>query len=114
MTLWKMILGVLLFALATAILYVWGLKKSVGQQEDMNRDMLHVCGGRVVKYLKKHDTISDGEIAARIEGVSVRPFWSRKRMTVKCGKEFAPQVIEFLLDQQYVEKVDEKTYRLRR
>lgn len=34
MTTGKIILGILLFAIITAILYVWGLKKSVGQMED--------------------------------------------------------------------------------
>jgi len=114
MTPWKIIAGVLLFAAATAVLYVWGLKKSMGEQEDMKRGLLHACGSRVIKYLKKHDTISEAEIAGRIEGMSIRPFWSRNRMTVKCGKDFAPQVIAFLLDQQYIQEAGEKTYRLRR
>ena len=32
MTAMQMLLGVLLFAAVTAVLYVWGLKKSLGQQ----------------------------------------------------------------------------------
>ena len=81
----KIILGIFLFAAATAVLYVWGLKKSVGQQEDMTRSLLHACGSRVVKYLKKHDTISRAEIAKVIEGVTIHPVWSRKRLTVQNG-----------------------------
>lgn len=109
----KIILGILLFAVAAAILYVWGLKKSMGQQEDMTRNLLHACGSRVLKYLKKHDTISASEIANVIEGVTVRQFWSRSRMTVQNGKDFAPQVIDFLLDQQYIQHAGSGTYRLR-
>ena len=74
----QMILGILLFALATAVLYVWGLKKSVGQREDLDRSLMSACGSRVVRYLKKHDTITEAETAALIEGMTVGPFWSRQ------------------------------------
>ena len=35
MTAGQMILGILLFAAATAILYVWGLRKSMTQAADL-------------------------------------------------------------------------------
>ena len=48
----QIILGIALFAAATAILYVWGLKKSMSQQEDLERSLMSACGSRVVKHLK--------------------------------------------------------------
>ena len=36
----QIILGIALFAAATAILYVWGLKKSMSQQEDLERSLI--------------------------------------------------------------------------
>lgn len=114
MNLWQAILGVLMFAIAAVVLYVWGMKKMLVQQEDMSRNLLHACGSRVVKYLKKHHTISQAEIAKEIEGVTIHQIWSRKRLTVQNGKDFAPQVIAFLLDQQYIQETDsKKTYRLK-
>ena len=62
MTTGQIIAGVLLFAAVTAVLYVWGLKKSLGQQEDLTRALLSACGSRVLKYLKKHDTITVREV----------------------------------------------------
>lgn len=114
MTIWQIILGVAMFAAATAVLYAWGLAKSDRQGDDMARSLLHACGSRVVKYLKKHDTITGAEAAAQISGVTVRQVWSRKRLTVQDGKEFAPQVMAFLLDQQYIESVGKDTYRLKK
>lgn len=108
---WQIIIGVLLFAAAAAILYIWGLKKSVGQQEDMMRALLSACGSRVMKYLKKHDTISKAEIARQIAGVTIRPVWSRNRMKVQDAKAFTPKIIEFLLDQQYIQEAGHNTYR---
>ena len=111
MSTWQIIVGILMFAVATAILYVWGLKKSMSQQDDMSLGLLNACGSRVLKYLKKHDTISVSEIARQIDGVTIKQFWSRKRLTVQNPKKFAPKVIEFLLDQQYIQSVGKDTYK---
>ena len=113
MTILKGLLGVGMFAAAAALLYLWGLKKSLNQQEDMSRALLHACGSKVVRYLKKHPTISRQEVARVIEGTTVHPLWSRNRMTVKKGKDFAPQVITFLLDQQYIQADGDKGFRLK-
>ena len=114
MNLWKAIAGVVMFAAVTAVLYVWGLKKSLGQKEDMSRALLHACGSKVLRHLKKHDTVSPREIAGLIEGTTIRPMWSRHRISVKNGGEYAPVVIEFLLDQQYIQPDGDKNFRLRK
>ena len=114
MNLWKAIAGIVMFAAVTAVLYVWGLKKSMGQQEDMSRSLLHACGSKVLRHLKKHPTVSRAEIAGLIEGTTVHPMWSRHRMSVKHGKEYAPQVIAFLLDQQYIQPDGDENFRLRK
>lgn len=114
MTTGKIILGILLFAIITAILYVWGLKKSVGQMEDLNRSLMSACGRRVVKYLKKHDTITKAEIAELIDGMKVGQFWSHQKIQVQDGKKVSGQVIDFLLDQQYIESAGGGSYRLKK
>lgn len=114
MTMGQIALGVALFALATAVLYVWGLRKSVGQQADLTRILLNRCGTRVVKYLKKHGTVSEKEIARLIDGVTAGEFWSRKKLNVQDPKKFTGQVVAFLLDQQYIESAGGFTYRLKK
>ena len=79
MTIGRVILGVLLFAVATAVLYAWGLGKSMDQKTDLARNLLSACGSKVVRYLKKNDTITVKEVARQIEGVSVGQFWSRNK-----------------------------------
>lgn len=114
MTMGQVILGVLLFAAVTAVLYAWGLSKSLGQQEDLTRNLLSACGSRVVRHLKKHDTITEAETAALIEGMTVGQFWSRKKLKVQDGKKVAGQVIDFLLGQQYIESAGKGAYRLKK
>ena len=108
------IIGILLFALATAVLYVWGLRKAEGQSDDLSRILLNRCGNKIVKYLKKHKTITEAEVARQIDGVTAAEFWSRKRLKVQQPKKFAKQVISFLLDQQYIESAGGEGYRLKK
>ena len=108
---WQIIAGILLFALASAILYAWGLAKAADQEDTLHRNLMHACGSRVLKQLKKQEIVTEAEIARLIEGVAVGQFWSRNKMKVQDGKSVAPEVIDFLLDQQYIEPAGGKTYR---
>ena len=110
----QIILGILLFAVAAAILYAWGLKKSLDQREDLQRSLMSACGSRVVKHLKKHGTVTKAEIAALVDSMTVGPFWSRHKVRVQDGKQVAGQVIDFLLDQQYMEPIGGGSYRLKK
>ena len=110
----QIILDIALFAVAGAILYAWGLKKSMDQREDLQRSLMSACGSRVVKYLKKHDTITKAEIAELIDGMKVGQFWSHQKIQVQDGKKVSGQVIDFLLDQQYIESAGGGSYRLKK
>ena len=108
------ILGILMFAAVTAILYVWGLRKSMFQGEDLTRILLNRCGNKVIKYLRKHGTITKKQMAKEISGVTAGEFWSRKRMMVQNPEKFVNEVSSFLLEQQYIEAVSEKEFRLKK
>ena len=110
----QIILGIALFAVAAAILYAWGLKKSIDQQEDLERSLMSACGSRVVKHLKKHGAVTKADVARLIDGITVGPFWARHKVRVQDGNQVAGQVIAFLLDQQYIETIDGGSYRLKK
>ena len=79
----KIVVGILLFACVTAILYVWGLRKSVGQREDLSRILLNRCGNQVIKYLKKNKSITKAQVAREIRGIKAGEFWSKHRLVVQ-------------------------------
>lgn len=110
----QILLGIALFALAGAIIYAWGLKKSLDQEEDLQRSLMSACGSRVVKYLKQHGTITKQETARLISGMKAGPFWSRRKVKVQDGTLAAGQVLEFLLDQQYIEHAGSERYQLKK
>ena len=99
----QIVLGILLFALATAVLYVWGLKKSMTQEADLERILLNKCAGAVVKYLRKHGSIAQKEIPPLIQGVKAGMFWSKSRVRVQDPAAFAPKLVRYMLEQQLLE-----------
>ena len=40
----QIVVGIAMFAVAGAIVYAWGLKKSIDQQEDLQRSLMSACG----------------------------------------------------------------------
>lgn len=108
MSLIKIIVGILLFAAATSILYVWGLRKSMGQQADLAHLLQNKCAGRVVRYLRRHGVITLREMEPLVRGVRAGEFWSKQRVEVKHPASFAKELSAFLLSQQVIESTGKK------
>ena len=107
------ILGILLFAAAVAVLYVWGLKKSMTQSADLERILLSKSAGKVVHYLKGHDQIDLAQMAQLCAGVKAGQFWSRRRVAVQDSRAFAPRLARYMVDQQLLEELSGGRYRLK-
>ena len=108
----QIVLGILLFALATAVLYVWGLKKSMTQEADLERILLNKCAGTVVKYLRKHGSITQGD-AAPDPGGQGRDVLVQNRIRVQDPAAFVPKLIRYMLEQQLLEDTGGLRYRLK-
>ena len=109
----QMILGILAFALVTAILYVWGLRRSMTQSADLERILLSKSAGKVVHYLKGHDQIDLAQMAQLCAGVKAGQFWSRRRVAVQDSRAFAPRLARYMVDQQLLEELSGGRYRLK-
>ena len=106
----QIILGILAFALITAVLYVWGLHKSMTQQQDLERILLNKSAQKVISYLKKHESISLGEIARLCQGVKAGQFWSRQKAAVQNTKAFAPKLAQYMTEQLLIQKLPNGRY----
>ena len=107
----QIIIGIFAFAVVTALLYVWGLKKSFSQAEELEKILLSKGASRVIKYLKHHGVIDQKEIANQVRGLKAGMFWSKKRVEVQNPSEFAKRLEKFMLDQQLLEKTEGNRYR---
>ena len=105
-----MIGGIAAFAVVTAVLYVWGLKRSVTQAADLERILLNKAAGNVVHYLKSHERITLEDMARLCRGVKAGQFWSRHRIEVENAEEFAPRLAQYMKEQLLIEQLPNGSY----
>ena len=103
MTLPKVLLGIFLFAVVTAVLVVWGMRKAYFQRETLTNMLLSKSAERVMRHLKTHDTVTEAQMRKLAEGVQATEFHSRRRATVQEGKVFTAQLIDAMLHDGLIE-----------
>lgn len=107
------ILGILAFALITAVLYIWGLHKSMTQREDLEQILLNKSAQKVVSYLKKHESISLEEMSQLCKDVKAGQFWSRQKAAVQNPQVFAPKLAQYMTGQLLVKELPSGRFCLR-
>ena len=107
----QIIFGILLFAVVTVILYIWGLRRSMTQTADLERILLSKSAARVIQYLKHHPTITQQEIARQVKNVKAGLFWSRKHVEVQNAPAFAKKLTLYMLEQQLLEQTGSSCYK---
>ena len=99
-----MVIGILLFAMATAFLYGWGIIKQHNQTRDLSKLLLSKGVDRVQKYLKKHDTISGKEMEDLVKGMKASLFYSRNQAVVLEPKDFVRQLTAYMKEYHLLEE----------
>ena len=95
--------GIFLFAVVTAILVVWGMRKAYFQKETLTKMLLSKGAERVMRHLKTHDTITETEMRKLVKDVQATEFHSRRRATVQEDKVFTAQLIDAMLHDGWIE-----------
>lgn len=108
------VVGILLFALVTAFLYVVGLKKSMTQRQDTERLLLYKCEGKVVRYLKRNGTADKKTISKLVENVQGGLFWSRRKAKVTDPDKFSATLIDYMCSQMIIVPDGKNGYKLRK
>ncbi len=94
MQLWMTIIGILLFAAATAVLYVWGMKKSLDQRQKLADILYNKCANKVLAAFKENDSLSCGDIEKIITTVKASEFYSRQKAVIENPKAYLKMLIE--------------------
>lgn len=95
---------VLLFALATALIYAWGLRRSRNEARDLN-SMLTAKGVSLIrKTLKKRGPMTRKELEAVVTGLTAHQPFSRNRVGVTDPKKFLDSLLPYLLKQKLIEE----------
>ncbi len=98
------ILGILFFAIATMIIYGWGVIRQKNQSGDLMKLLFSKGQGRVKKYLKHNSAITLGQAAKLCEGLEARQPFSANRAVVKDTRDFAGQLLAYMVKTGQVEK----------
>ncbi|MDD3403944.1 MAG: hypothetical protein PHQ72_11420 [Hespellia sp.] len=93
------IIAVILFALAAAFLYGWGVVKSNNLEKDLYRQLYTKGANKILKYLKKNEFISMTEIEKQVDGIKASEFYSKKKAAVQDKKEFSRNLVRTMLSQ---------------
>lgn len=94
----QIILGILFFAIISAFLYVWGLKKSMRQREDLMSMLDNRASQKILRALKKKEQLTLLEIEEVIKGVTASEFYSKKRAVIHDQKSFAKRLTASLCE----------------
>lgn len=100
--------GVLLFALVTAVLMVWGMRKAYFQKETLAKMLMSKAAAKVMGYLKDHAAVTEAEIRTLVTGISAGEAYSRSRAVVQDDPAFTARLIEVMMHDGLIEPTDDK------
>lgn len=91
------IMGIVLFAIATMILYGWGIVKQKNQTNDLMNLLFSKGQDKIKKYLKQHKYITISQVEQICEGLEAKQPFSRNRAVVKDKRDYAKKLVEYML-----------------
>ena len=101
----KYIPYVLLFALATMIIYGWGLWRSMRQGQDLS-NMLSAKGiSQVKKALKKKGPLTRTELEPYVNGLVAGQPFSKQKIGVTDPRSFLDSILPYMIKQQMIEEL---------
>lgn len=112
----QIIIGILLFAVATAVLYAWGIWKSVRQKTDLSQMLYSKAAKKVKKYLEKNGEITFSEIQNQVRDIKAGLFYTNKKAVVTDKKQFAANLVQIMEKADMIEENSlnhKKNYRLK-
>ena len=96
----KYIPYVLMFAVATMIIYGWGLWRTMHQKQDLSNMLCSKGISKVKKALKKNKSLTKKELAAK------QPFNS-ERIGVTDPNAFLDSILPYMLKQKMIKEIRE-------
>ena len=74
---------ILLFAIATVIIYIWGMKKEQSKEKELLDNLYKKSEKIVIKSFKQNKTLSRKDIENELTNVKSSPFYSKHKLVIK-------------------------------
>ena len=98
----KYIPYVLLFALATMIIYAWGLWRSARQNQELSNLLASKGVARVKKALRKNKALTLKELEPFVKDLTAKQPCSRQQIAVTDQKEFLGSILPYMIRQKMI------------
>lgn len=99
---------VLLFAVATALIYAWGLWRARNQGRDLNSLLSAKGVSRIRRTLKANGPMTRKELEKVVSGLTARQPFSRNGIAVQDPKKFLDSLLPYMLKQKLIEERTEE------
>lgn len=100
----KYIIYILMFALATVIVFSWGIIKEQNKSRDLMSQLYKKAENNVLKAFKRKDVLSRKDIENEVKNVKASLFYSRDKMVVQNPKSFTKSLINTMINNNVIEK----------
>lgn len=104
MSLWVIIIGIILFAVVTAILYAWGINKSINQRNNLSEILYNKCANKVISHIKKNNYVTFKEICDIINNVKASEFYSKNKAVINNSHTYAKGLVSKMCEHNLIKK----------
>lgn len=104
MSVWQILLGIFLFMIATMVIYGWGLIRQKNLGKDLTNQLFDKGNRKVLKYLKTNPHITEGEVEKLCSTITAKLPFSRSKAVVVKPKEYARELLEYMVKTGQLEK----------
>lgn len=108
---------VLLFAVAMAFIYGWGLWRTARQKQDLANLLSSKGIARIRKALRKNGAMTEEELKSVVAGLTAKQPFSKETIGVTDPEKFLRSLLPYMKRQKMITEETEKgrtVYRLRR
>lgn len=103
----KYIPYVLMFAVATALIYAWGLYKTQRQGQDLSNLLSSKGVSAIQKALKKNGKMTRRELEDTVKDLTAGQPFSGKRLGVTDPRQFVDSLLPYMIRQHLITEVKE-------
>lgn len=100
----KYILYILMFALATVIIFSWGIIKEQNKSKDLMNQLYKKAETKVLKAFKKKQVLTRKDIEKEVKNVKASLFYSRDKLIVQNSSSFSKNIINTMIRKNLIEK----------
>ncbi len=103
----KYILYILMFALATVIIFSWGIIKEQNKSKDLMNQLYKKAETKIIKAFKKKQVLTKRDIEGEVKNIKASLFYSKDKMVVQNSSMFTKNIINAMINRNLIEKTDE-------